>query len=41
MTDTNITNFPLRVTLVWTDPPGNPAAGIALVNNLELVVTDS
>ena len=34
------TNYPLRVTLVWTDPPGNPAAGMALVNNLDLVVTD-
>jgi subtilisin-like proprotein convertase family protein len=30
----------LRVTLVWTDPPGNPAAAIKLVNNLELVVTN-
>jgi subtilisin-like proprotein convertase family protein len=36
----NATNSPLRVTLVWTDPPGNPAAGLALVNNLDLVVTD-
>jgi len=35
------TNSPLRVTLVWTDPPGNPAAGLALVNDLDLVVTDS
>ena len=26
---------PLRVTLAWTDPPGNPAAAIKLVNNLE------
>jgi subtilisin-like proprotein convertase family protein len=39
--DTNAAQFPLRVTLVWTDPPGDPAAGIALVNNLDLVVTDS
>ena len=31
---------PLRVTLVWTDPPGNPAAGVKLVNNLDLVVTN-
>jgi subtilisin-like proprotein convertase family protein len=31
---------PLRVTLVWTDPPGNPAASIKLVNNLDLVVTN-
>jgi len=30
----------LRVTLVWTDPPGNPAASIKLVNNLELIVTN-
>jgi hypothetical protein len=36
----NATNFPVRVTLVWTDPPGDPAAGIALVNNLDFVVTD-
>src|SRR5208283_1289583 len=34
------TNQPLRVTLVWTDPPANPAAGVKLVNNLELVVTN-
>ena len=31
---------PLRVTLVWTDPPGNPAAGIKLVNDLDLIVTN-
>ncbi len=31
---------PLRITLVWTDPPGNPAAGIKLVNDLDLVVTN-
>jgi subtilisin-like proprotein convertase family protein len=37
--DPNATNFPLRFTLVWTDPPGDPAAGIALVNNLDLLVT--
>ncbi|MCX6927998.1 MAG: S8 family serine peptidase, partial [Verrucomicrobia bacterium] len=34
------TNHPLRVTLVWTDPPGNPAASLKLVNNLDLVVTN-
>ena len=34
------TNQPLRVTLVWTDPPGNPAASLKLVNNLDLVVTN-
>ncbi|HEY1171275.1 MAG TPA: putative Ig domain-containing protein [Verrucomicrobiae bacterium] len=32
--------FPLRVTLVWTDPPGNPAASIKLVNDLDLVVSN-
>ena len=31
---------PLRVTLVWTDPPGNPVAGVKLVNDLDLVVTN-
>jgi subtilisin-like proprotein convertase family protein len=30
----------MRVTLVWTDPPGNPAAGLKLVNDLDLVVTN-
>lgn len=30
----------LRFTLVWTDPPGNPAAGIKLVNDLDLIVTN-
>jgi len=30
---------PLKMTLVWTDPPGVPAAGAALINNLDLVVT--
>ncbi len=33
-------NQPLRVTLVWTDPPGNPVAGVKLVNDLDLVVTN-
>jgi subtilisin-like proprotein convertase family protein len=33
-------NAPVRITLVWTDPPGNPAAGVALVNNLDLTVVD-
>lgn len=31
---------PMRITLVWTDPPGNPLAGTKLVNNLDLVVTN-
>ena len=30
----------LRVTLAWTDPPGDPAAAIKLVNNLDLVVSN-
>ncbi len=34
------TNQPLRLTLVWTDPPANPAASFKLVNNLDLVVTN-
>lgn len=29
----------LKVTLVWTDPPGSPGADLALVNNLDLIVT--
>src|SRR6185503_5655603 len=37
---TNARFVPLRVTLVWTDPPGNPGAGIKLVNDLDLVVTN-
>jgi subtilisin-like proprotein convertase family protein len=32
--------LPLRATLAWTDPPGDPAAALKLVNSLELVVTD-
>ncbi|MGO8926542.1 MAG: S8 family serine peptidase [Limisphaerales bacterium] len=30
----------LRVTLVWTDPPGNPVASVKLVNDLDLIVTN-
>ncbi len=30
----------MQVTLAWTDPPGDPAAAIKLVNSLELVVTN-
>ncbi len=32
---------PLRLTLVWTDPPGNPSAAIKLVNDLDLVVSNT
>ncbi|MCZ7639226.1 MAG: S8 family serine peptidase [Verrucomicrobia bacterium] len=37
---TNALTSDLRVTLVWTDPPGNPAASIRLVNDLDLVVSN-
>jgi subtilisin family serine protease/subtilisin-like proprotein convertase family protein len=37
---TNAVFVPLRATLVWTDPPGNPGAGIKLVNDLDLIVTN-
>ena len=30
----------LKVTLVWDDHPGNPAAAKALVNDLDLILTD-
>jgi len=36
----NARTSPLRFTLVWTDPPGNPAVGIKLVNDLDLIVTN-
>lgn len=31
---------PLMVTLVWTDPPGNPVSSTKLVNDLDLIVTN-
>ena len=34
------TSQPLRITLVWTDPPGNPVASVKLVNDLNLIVTN-
>lgn len=36
--DTNALGLPLRFTLVWTDPPGNPQVGVKLVNDLDLTV---
>ena len=33
--------LPLRLSLVWTDPPGNPSAGIKLVNDLDLIVSNA
>jgi subtilisin-like proprotein convertase family protein len=41
LTNPQATNHPVRITLVWTDPPGNPAAAIKLVNDLDLVVTNA
>ena len=38
--DTNARSLPLRITLAWTDPPGDPAAAIKLVNDLNLIVTN-
>jgi hypothetical protein len=34
----NEETYPLKITLSWTDPPGNPTAAIQLVNNLDLRV---
>lgn len=31
----------MKVTLVWTDPAGNPSAAIKLVNDLDLIVSNS
>ena len=36
---TNAMHYPLRFTLAWTDPPGNPNAAVKLVNDLDLIVT--
>ncbi len=33
--------MPLRIALCWTDKEGNPAGGRQLVNDLDLIVTDS
>jgi subtilisin-like proprotein convertase family protein len=38
--DQTAVDTPLRVTLVWTDPPGNPVTGIKLVNDLDLIVSN-
>ena len=38
--DPTAVDSPLRVTLVWTDPPGNPVTGIKLVNDLDLIVSN-
>jgi subtilisin-like proprotein convertase family protein len=33
--------LPLRLTLAWTDPPGNPGVAFKLVNDLDLVVSNT
>lgn len=33
-------DFALRVSLAWTDPPGNPVSSLQLVNDLDLVVSN-
>ena len=38
--NTNVLAQPLRVTLAWTDPPGDPVAATKLVNDLNLVVSN-
>jgi subtilisin-like proprotein convertase family protein len=38
--DPSAADSPLRVTLAWTDPPGNPVASTKLVNDLDLIVTN-
>ena len=35
----NALHYPIRFTLAWTDPPGNPNAAVKLVNDLDLIVT--
>jgi hypothetical protein len=32
---------PFRATLVWTDPPADPSAGVSLVNDLDLLLLSS
>ncbi|MGA2248307.1 MAG: LamG-like jellyroll fold domain-containing protein, partial [Verrucomicrobiota bacterium] len=39
-TNTSAQGLYLQATLVWTDPPGDPAAALKLVNNLDLIVTN-
>jgi Subtilisin-like serine proteases len=34
------TSMPVKITLAWTDPPGDGVSSSALVNNLDLVVKD-
>ena len=34
-------SYPLRISAVWTDPPGNPIASVKLVNDLNILATAS
>jgi len=34
-------SIPLKVTIAWTDPAASLSAGIALINNIDLVVSDN
>ena len=36
-----VTNVPLRVTLTWSDPPGNPNASRKLVNDLDAILSNN
>ncbi len=38
---TNALDQPLKLALVWTDPPGDPLAGPKLVNDLDLIVSNT
>lgn len=38
---TNAAEAPLRLSLVWTDPPGDPLVGPKLVNDLHLIASNS
>ena len=38
--DPGATTVPLRFTLAYTDPPGDPNAAIKLVNNVDIIVTN-
>ena len=35
----NARSYPLRATLVWSDPPANPVSSVKLVNDLNLSIT--
>ncbi|HAB15331.1 MAG TPA: S8 family serine peptidase [Verrucomicrobiota bacterium] len=41
ITLTNALDYPLRLVLAWTDPPGDPLVGPKLVNDLDLIVSNT